>query len=238
MSLRVGIDVDGVLADFRTAFHEMSRASLGRHMDAVQDPKSSQALAQEEIKRVWEGVARTPNWWMRLKPYEPDQIARLYALTRASGWEVFFLTNRPASAGDSVQFQTQWWIEQHGFYLPAVLTVPGSRGEVANGLRLNIIIDDLLLNCIEVVGASTAKALLLLRSGDKAIEKHALERGIGVVPTLEESIDIVERLHALLPGRSGKLMRLAEWFSPRNAPAEPLPHDPRTARPLPPLRDY
>ena len=47
------------------------------------------------------------------------------------------MTKRPPSAGDSVQFQTQWWIERFGFYLPAVLTVPGSRGDVANGLRLD-----------------------------------------------------------------------------------------------------
>jgi hypothetical protein len=135
-----------------------------------------------------------------------------------------------------VQFQTQWWIEHHGFYMPAVLTIPGSRGEVANGLRLNLVIDDLLLNCIEVVSASTAKALLLLRSGDKSVEKHALERGIGVVPTLEGAIEIVQRLHTLLPGRSGRLLRLADWFSPRQA-SEPLPHNPRVSRPFPPIEE-
>ena len=53
------------------------------------------------------------------------EIARLYAMARASRWEVFFVTKRPPSAGDPVQFQTQWWLEQHGYYLPAVLTVPG-----------------------------------------------------------------------------------------------------------------
>ena len=173
---------------------------------------------------------------MTLKPYEPDQIARLYSLSRDAGWEVFFLTNRPASAGDSVQFQTQSWIERYGFYMPSVLTIPGSRGEVANGLRLHLAIDDLLLNCIEVVSASTAKALLLLRSGDKAVEDHALQRGIGVVPTLKDAIEIVQRLHALLPARRGRLMRLADWFSPP-APVEPLPYNPRLSRPKPPADD-
>src|SRR3954447_15316639 len=99
MSLRIGIDVDGVLADFRAAFHETSNEALGRRVETIQDPKSTQALAQAEVKRVWDTVARIPNWWMTLKPYEPTQIARLYGLTRAAGWEVFFLTNRPASAG-------------------------------------------------------------------------------------------------------------------------------------------
>jgi hypothetical protein len=239
MSLRVGIDVDGVLADFKAAFHETSRTCLGRRVETLLDPKSTQALGQGDVKKVWEVVARTPNWWMTLKPYEPEQIARVYSLTRAAGWEVFFLTNRPESAGDSVQFQTQSWIESHGFYMPAVLTIPGSRGEVANGLRLNLVIDDLLLNCIEVVSASTAKALLLLRRGDAGVETHALQRGIGVVPRLEEAIDVIQRFHALLPTRTGRLLRLADWFTPQQSEpahpaAEPLPDNPRVSRPLPP----
>jgi hypothetical protein len=237
MSLRIGIDVDGVLADFRTAFHEASRTTLGRRIEPLGDPASTPALSQDDVKRVWETVARTPNWWMTLEPYEPAQIARLYSLTRAAGWEVFFLTNRPTSAGDSVQFQTQWWIERYGFYLPSVLTIPGSRGEVANGLRLNLVVDDLLLNCIEVVGASAAKALLLLRSGDRAVETHALDRGIGVVPSLEGAIEIIQRLHAMLPSRSGRLLRLVDWFTPRPV-AEPLPPNPRVSRPLPPAQNY
>jgi hypothetical protein len=108
MSLRIGIDIDGVLADFRSAFHDAARRCLRRDIPDSEDGTSPQALDQRDISRVWEYVARAPNWWMDLQAHEPDQIARLYALTRASRWEVFFLTNRPASAGDTVQFQTQW----------------------------------------------------------------------------------------------------------------------------------
>jgi len=235
MSLRIGIDIDGVLADFRSAFRKASKSSLGHDIDEQSDPKASASLGEKDVKRVWELIARTPNWWMTLQPYEPEQVARLYNLTRAAGWEVFFLTNRPASAGDTVQFQSQWWIERQGFYLPAVLTVPGSRGEVANGLRLDLVVDDLMLNCVEVVSASTAKVLLLLRSGDKTIEKHAIDRGIGVVPNLAEALVVIERLHTLLPSRRGRLMRLADWFkSPEKG--DQLPHNPRIVRPLPPIK--
>lgn len=236
MSLRIGIDVDGVLANFRDAFYKAADACGTRHVVDPDDPRSAQSVAQKDVHRVWEYVAKTPNWWMTLEPYEPDQIARLYRLTRAAGWEVFFVTNRPGSAGDTVQFQTQWWIERHGFYLPAVLTVPGSRGEIANGLRLDVIVDDLVMNCVDVVGASTTKALLLLRSGDPATRKHAIDRGIGVVPTLAEAVGVIERLHALIPARRGRLMRLADWFMPAE-PGDVLPHNPRIARPLPPMKD-
>lgn len=236
MSLRIGFDVDGVLADFRTAFHDSAREALRRDIDGPDDPKTSQALDQKDVKRVWEHVSKTPNWWLRLQAYEPDQVARLYSLTRAAGWEVFFLTNRPASAGDTVQFQTQWWLERFGFYLPAVLTVPGSRGEIANGLRLDIVVDDLVINCVEVVSGSPAKALMLQRDREPAARRHALDRGIGVVPTLAEALGAIERLHELLPSRRGRLLRLADWFMPSN-PGESLPQNPRVARPLPPIKD-
>ena len=143
------------------------------------------------------------------------------------------MTKRPPSAGDSVQFQTQWWIERFGFYLPSVLTVPGSRGDVANALRLDLLVDDQLINCVEVISAGTAKALLMLRAPDAAGREHASNRGIGVVGSLSEAITVLERLNEVLPQKRGRLMRLAEWFSPAEA-LQSLPDNPRAVRPIPP----
>ena len=234
MSLRIGVDVDGVLADFRAAFHLAAERCLHHDVRDVEDPRSSQALADRDVKRVWDYIGRTTNWWMELQAYEQDQIARLYDLARAARWEVFFVTNRPPSAGDSVQFQTQWWLERQGFYLPAVLTVPGSRGEVANALRLDLLVDDLLRNCVEVASGSASKALLMLRDTNDTLKQHALGRGIGVVATLAEALQVLEHLHDTLPRRRGRLLRLADWFKPGVQPADTLPHNPRLLRPLPP----
>jgi hypothetical protein len=231
--LRIGVDVDGVIADFRTAFRATATRCLRRDVPEFESTESAGPLSPDEIRKVWDHIGKTQNWWMDVPAYEPDQIARLYSVTRAAAWEVFFLTKRPSSAGDSVQFQTQWWIERFGFYLPAVLTVPGSRGEVANGLRLDMIVDDQLLNCAEVISASTTKALLMLRSADNAAREHASNRGIGVVSTLSEAITVLERLHDVLPQKRGRLMRLSEWFSPADE-MQTLPTDPRSVRPIPP----
>lgn len=234
MAIRIGIDVDGVLADFRTAFRNAAEHCLRRHVnDLTESDEAPGALTARDVRRIWDHIENTQNWWMEVPAYEPEQIARLYAITRASGWEVFFLTKRPASAGDSVQFQTQWWIERFGFYLPAVLTVPGSRGDIANGLRLDLLVDDQLINCVEVVSASTAKAVLMLRSGDPMARDHATNRGIGVVNTLSEAITVLERLNEVLPQKRGRLLRLAEWFA---APpgTKTLPENPRAVRPIPP----
>lgn len=237
MSLRLGFDIDGVLANFRAAF----RATAARLVRGVaddfdpDDPAGVEsALSPDDVRRVWEHIAKAPNWWMEIDAYEPDQIARLYSVTRAAGWEVFFMTKRPPSAGDSVQFQTQWWIERFGFYLPSVLTVPGSRGDVANALRLDLIVDDQLINCVEVVSAAPTKAILMQRSRDAAASDHATSRGIGVVATLADALVVIERLQELLPHKRGRLLRLTEWFIPPPA-AQTLPQNPRAVRPVPPF---
>lgn len=228
MSLRVGLDLDGVLANFRSSF-ESAAAEAGVTVpgddvaQATTDP-----LTSRDIRRVWDHVRRTPNWWIRLAPYEPAQITRLYELTRRLKWEVVFVTRRPATAGDPVQFQTQWWLEQQGFFYPAVMTVPGSRGELANALRLDVLVDDQLQNCVDIIGGSTAKAILLLRDRpDTVTEGHAVSRGIGVVSSLEEAIDVLEHLHTVLRERKGRLQRLADWFAPKKTlPGLPTTPDP------------
>jgi hypothetical protein len=226
MSLRLGFDVDGVLANFRAAFHAA----------AVHSVRRAAPLSPDDVQRVWDHIAKASNWWMEVDAYEPEQIARLYSLARASKWEVFFLTKRPASAGDAVQFQTQWWIERFGFYLPSVLTVPGSRGEIANALRLDLVVDDLLRNCVEVVSACPTKAILMQRMPDAAAREQATERGIGVVSSLADALGVIERLQDLLPQKRGRFLRLTEWFSP-DPEEHTLPRNPRAVRPVPPFED-
>jgi len=231
MALRLGFDMDGVLADFRAAFEIAARGIA--QVTAALDPEDAdgEPLTTRDVRRVWGHVHRTANWWTKLDAYEPAQIARLYALSRRLRWEVVFMTRRPDSAGDPVQFQTQWWLERHGFYLPAVVTVPGSRGDLANALRLDMIVDDQLHNCVDIVSGSPAKAILLMRDADPAVRDHATSRGIGVVSTLEEALDVLERAQEVLVERRGRLNRLIDWF--QTGRDSSLPLRPEAPRPTP-----
>ncbi len=225
MTLRIGFDLDGVLANFRQAFSGLARDVLHEDVDAARSPDEP-GRRPADLERVWTAIARRHNWWTSLEPFEPEQIPRLYELARKHRWEVVFLTKRPPSGGDSVQFQTQWWLEHHGFLLPAVITVPGSRGELANALRLDLVVDDQLMNCADVLGASTAKTVLVLREGEPdALRAHATARGIGVVTTLEQAVDVVQQVQDVLPRRRGRMLRLADWFRPSRRDSEPLQPD-------------
>ena len=238
--LRLGFDLDGVVADFRTAFLDVATKVIGR--DHILRPGSPMpdldSVSAADARRVWKVITDTPNWWLGVSPYEPAQIARLYQLARQWRWEVSFLTTRIPTAGDTVQFQSQSWLEANGYYMPAVVTVPGSRGEVANALRLDVVVDDQYLNCLEVVGSSQAKAMLMLQMGNRSdnrdLEQQATDRGIGVVHKLEQTISILLQLQDILPQKRGTVLRLADWFFGREPEGHVLPMNPRSARPVPP----
>ena len=224
--LRLGIDVDGVVADFQSAFRALAERELGLPASDVETE-----LSKSDVDRLWRVVADTTNWWLDVPAYEPDQIKRLYAQARTARWEMFFMTSRPPSAGDSVQLQTQVWLERHGYFLPSVLTTPpGARGEAARSLRLDLAVDDRMVNCLEIVSASNSKALMILRPPAEPRAREAAEaRGIGVASSLAEALDAIERLAQLLTTRRGRLVRLADWFqAKKDGPT--LPHDPRGRR--------
>ena len=230
MGLRLGFDVDGVLADFQTALGGACQELVGIEAGLV----SARDLPTVELKRAWRQIIRTPNWWMTLAAYEPDQIARLYELTRRHRWEVFFMTKRPGTKGDTVQVQTQSWIERLGFYMPSVATVPSSRGEIAQALGLDLVVDDQLVECADCIGSSPAKAILLLRdTADQATRDQAAAQGIGVVSTLAEALDVIEQLDPIVGSKTGALARLKNWFSVATEDNPVLPMNPRDARPLP-----
>ena len=228
MSIRVGFDVDGVIANFNKTFRDTAARiegdAGGSHNRS--DP-AGRALAADAMKRVWDHISRTPQWWLELEAYEPEQITRLYRTSRERRWEVYFMTTRPSSAGETTQFQTQWWLECNGFSLPSVLTVPGSRGDAANALKLDIAVDDRLTNCVDIIAASRAKAVLLLRRDDPTVRDQALARGIAVVNTLAAALDAIGVFEEAKRSSSGRLSRLADWFKPSKHEDERLPLDAR-----------
>ena len=75
MALRLGIDIDGVLADFRNAFRDTARECLRREVGS--DSQTDNSLTHVDIDRVWNHIARRPNWWMTLRAYEPGAIGNL-----------------------------------------------------------------------------------------------------------------------------------------------------------------
>ena len=205
MSLRIGVDLDGTLADLSSIYHEYEEALFGKATDdaveeaePVPEPTDKEKLkaAKERSKRqeqVWRALKKTPDFWTGLKPLEPGAVAALYSAMILHNWEVFFVTQRPKSAGASVQRQTQDWLIAQGFPTPSVLTLTGSRGRAAHALDLDFLIDDLPKNCVDVISDSKCRPILVIREPNPKAEDAARRMNIGVVRSVSEAIALLQQ---------------------------------------------
>src|SRR5688572_18876497 len=140
MPVRIGFDMDGVLADFAAAYHDVEVQLFGPNSHsragdpekaASADTKEGEAPTDYGSRRhqdtVWHAIRATSNFWTRLQPTEAGAVKRIHEMMLRHRWEVVFITQRPATDGDTVQRQTQKWLVEQGFDLPSVMVIEGSR---------------------------------------------------------------------------------------------------------------
>ena len=210
MSLRIAFDLDGVLADLESVYRRIvddlfgevpaSAAPAERSAEEAapgladrDQPTVALPLSAWQENEVWQEIEEAENFWMSLEPHEPGVLARIQDLATRHRWEVFFVTHRPATAGETVQRQTQRWLIAHGFELPSVMVMTGPRGRLARALTLDYLIDDSPQHCADVVSESEAKAVLVLRQSDPTAVRGAREMGFEVTPTVAAALDLLER---------------------------------------------
>jgi hypothetical protein len=217
--------MDGVLADFAGAYQDVEvrlfgPALLSRPGDPekeAEEAESSEASQGRPLRRrhdtIWQAIRATSDFWTTLQPTEPDVVKRIHEMMLRHSWEVFFITQRPATAGDTVQRQTQRWLVQQGFDLPSVLVIPGSRGAAAGALRLDYHVDDSPTNCVDVKSESGARPILIVPDADDATVASARKLGIGTARTITECLDILEQATQVhgQPTLFGRIASLVGW---------------------------
>jgi 5'(3')-deoxyribonucleotidase len=163
--------------------------------------------------QVWKTIEATPNFWATLQPLEKDAVKRLYQLTGELNWEVFFITQRPATAGGTVQWQTHKWLMEQGFATPSVIPLSGGRGKAAAALRLDYLIDDTPQNCVDVLSDSSTRAILLVDPGDPLAEGSAKRLGIGVAYNVHQVLDLLTQITEARtnPTLFEKLRKIVGW---------------------------
>ena len=222
MPLRIGFDLDGVLADMESELARQAEMLFGD--TAADDDPPAQAAAEtpadlmppplrsnltpRQQRKLWRHVATIENFWNTLQEIEPGVIKRLAALAVDRRWEIIFLTKRPETAGSTAQVQSQRWLQSKGFPLPSVYVVQGSRGRIAAALDLDVVIDDRPENCLDVVTDSKARAIMVWREDEKQLPPAARQLGIGAVKSVGECLDILTELDAARDGQPGVMDRV------------------------------
>ena len=240
MPLRIGFDLDGVLADMDSALLREAAVVFGeataRQMqerpessppgasavapsdeaadvaDDTAPPLIKLSMTPRQQRRLWHHVSGVEDFWQSLNEIESGSIARLAQLAHERRWEIIFLTKRPQTAGATAQVQSQRWLESKGFSLPSLFVVQGSRGRIASALSLDVVVDDRPENCFDVVADSSAKPILVWRDSPKALPTAAQRLGIGVVASVEECLNLLAAADAPASDDASIFTRLKRLF--------------------------
>lgn len=149
--MRVVVDIDGVLAEFNTAFHEllqdvgaaMRPLTPGRDPDCWDWPSPYGASADQEA-RAWQHVVSHPDWWETLDVHGdfsgPHALSDMHLLCQLVDLhEVTFVTHRKNARAHT----RQWLLDT--FELPLdiqVIACPYGKAGVLVDLDPAVVIED------------------------------------------------------------------------------------------------
>lgn len=154
--MRIGIDVDGVLADFNTSFIERVIAVTGKDLFPPRpfeiptwDYPQHYGYTNKECSAVWESIKADTSFWFNLGAYATtaDDVQRLHELNDGDN-DIYFITSRP---GVEAKEQTEMWLIYQGYNAAPTVLISSEKGLCAKALKLDLYIDDRWENVKNVV---------------------------------------------------------------------------------------
>jgi len=164
--LKIGVDIDGVLANFLKQARKDIQILLGDGRpadDLIQTGWGfdSLGITKKEENQLWRFIDATPNWWMQLERLPHTNYLRHLC----ENARVLFITNRKdakTGVGLPIEDQSRRWLERR-FHIPhPTVLISDNKGPLAAGLKLDYFIDDRPKNVEEVTASSPATATYLL----------------------------------------------------------------------------
>lgn len=207
--MRLGIDCDGVLANYNEGFQRRIITVTGRDLFPCPNYEPDTwyyaeklGYTAEEIDATWRTIKEDRAFWFSLHPYRDTSYALGLISDRIShtGDDVYFITARP---GRDAKKQTEMWISSRFPHLTrptvTVLLTP-HKGLAAQTLGLDAYIDDRWENCLEVAGGD-CRTFLMDRPWNQGEENEEITR----VPSIKA---MFEHLAAPAVGASVRTSRL------------------------------
>lgn len=196
----VGIDIDGVLADFTSAFRDILRNNLEVDMPADYQPTDwnwlSAGLPKGAMNKAWNIIDNTKDFWLQLKPLQPNvaELREFFELEAGKNFDIYFITARKdGRAGRSVKTQSEEWLTyQLNYPVHEVTVLPTNSGmdkvDVLHALDIDFSIDDHMPTIVNAKSAFKKHKAYLL---DQPWNQDGKFYNVNVVKSLSEFFTII-----------------------------------------------
>lgn len=137
---RIGVDLDGVAADFVEAFFRISNPMFGTAYTIQEDWDFTQ-YTKDQLDMVWTEIKGTKNFWQTLRPEVGTNSLRYPVKNR----ELVFITSRVPTLGHSAREQScQWLRREFGITHPFVIVADkvDQKPAIVKALGIESFIDD------------------------------------------------------------------------------------------------
>lgn len=143
----VGLDVDGVLAQFNEAFKLVQIETSGRDLfppnwsdeqiSCWNWPTDQYGYSKEEYKAAWEVVWASTNFWNKLWPYAG--VADFLRQVRGLSDNIYYITQR---RGVVVKAQTENWLRRYGAGDNPTVLISADKPTCCQAVRITHYLDD------------------------------------------------------------------------------------------------
>ncbi|HZN44518.1 MAG TPA: hypothetical protein VFB56_04280 [Nitrospiraceae bacterium] len=178
--MMIGLDIDGVLADFVSPFLRVleARAGSGRidpetyvDLSFSAHPELSKEIVTECILKV----SNDPGFWEQLNPLPTvEQWKVLDGLSRQE--KLIFVTHRYECDNYSIHQVTCAWLRKHGVSNPVVYFTQNHKSELIGKLKVELFVDDRHENCRDVAENTDAVVLMPHRPYNQTFKHPRVHR--------------------------------------------------------------
>jgi uncharacterized HAD superfamily protein len=178
--MMVGMDIDGVLADFISPFLRILAERAGNgpiDPESITDPNfiNHPFLTKEMVADCMVEVSYDARFWHELTPLATArQWQALEELNRAG--RLVFITHRYERDTYSIHQVTTDWLNKHGIASPVVYFTQSPKSELITNLGIKLFVDDRHENCQDVAENTSAVVLMPHRPYNQTFSHPRVQR--------------------------------------------------------------